>query len=285
MPATAAAQSDAQGDSYLNAFRLNPGTDEKPEPIPPAGASFTADTAGFGLQADVFNPPRTGGAAEPNSCEDPNGRPTPYGRTAWGWLHTKRWVQADIRSSGAFDAVLAVMPFTSPARPRLNVRGGICVSRLTGGQEDFGDDQPILAPGWYAVQVGGVGETGGQVTLSAALREPPRLTAQARPSSRRRAGAALVDLRVHAPRGARLAFDCARSSCSLPRDVVVRRTGLRRYLDDRVIPNGARLELRVSQAGHIGSYFAWSVRNGKLGRVLSRCTEPASTRPRTRCDG
>jgi hypothetical protein len=67
--------------------------------------------------------------------------------------------------------------------------------------------------------------------------------------------------------------------------MTVRRTGMRRYLDDRIVPNGARLELRVTQAGHIGSYFAWNVRNGRLGRVLTRCTEPGSTRPRTRCNG
>jgi hypothetical protein len=117
------------------------------------------------------------------------------------------------------------------------------------------------------------------------LGEPPRLTAQVRASGKRRAGAASVDLRVRAPRGARLEFDCRRRECSLPRDKVVRRDGLRRYLNDLAVPNGARLELRVTRAGHIGAYFAWSVRNGRLGRVLTRCTEPGSTRPRTSCDG
>jgi hypothetical protein len=285
LPAPAQAQSDAQGDSYLNAFRLNGGTDAKPEPLPAAGASFTADTTAFGHQPDIFNPPRTGGSAEPNSCADPMGRPTPYGRTAWGWVHTRRWTQADIKAAGAFDSVLAVMPFTSPTRPRLNVRGGICVSRLTTMEEDFGEDRPILAPGWYAIQVGGVNEAGGQVTVSAVLREPPRVTAQVRASARRRAGAASVDVRVNAPRGAKLEWNCVRGKCRLPRDRVVTRAGLRRYLNDQVVPNAARLELRVTQAGHIGSYFAWNVRNGRLGRVLSRCTEPASTRPRTRCNG
>ncbi len=285
VPAPAMGQGDAQGDSYLNAFRLNPGTDDKPGQIPAAGASFTADTAAFGVQSDIFNPPRTGGRAEPNSCEDPNGRPTPYGRTAWGWLNTRRWTQADIRASGAFDSVLAVMPFPSPRRPTLNVRGGVCVSRLTTGEADVGEDRPILAPGWYAIQVGGVSNAGGRLTVSARLAEPPRLSAQVRTSSRRRAGAAAVDLRASAPQGAELEFSCVRRRCRLPRDMTVRRTGMRRYLDDRIVPNGARLELRVTQAGHIGSYFAWNVRNGRLGRVLTRCTEPGSTRPRTRCNG
>jgi hypothetical protein len=279
-PNTASAQSDAPGDSYLGAFRLNPGTDAKPQPLPAAGASFAADTTGYGLQGDIFNPPRSGGTAEPNTCAR-----TMYGRTAWGWLYTKRWTQADVRASGAFDSVLVVMPFTSPRNPRLSVRGGVCVNRFQTGAEDFGADRPILAPGWYAIQVGGVADAGGQVGVSVVLHEPPSVRAQVRATAKRRPGGVAVDLRVSAPRGARLAFDCVRRDCSLPADTTVTRGGLRRYVRGAFIPNGARLELRVTRAGHIGAYFAWEIRNGKLGRVLTRCTEPASTRARARCDG
>src|ERR687890_350082 len=104
IPAPAAAQSDAPGDSYLNAIRLNPGNPDKPDPLPAAGASFSVDTTGYGTQADIFNPPSSGGITEPNRCP-----PTRYGKTAWGWVHTKKWVRADVRASGAFDSVLAVM--------------------------------------------------------------------------------------------------------------------------------------------------------------------------------
>jgi hypothetical protein len=279
-PAAAAAQTDAPGDSYLNAFRLNPGPADDPEPLPAAGASFSADTTSYGLQSDILNPPGSGGRAEPNSCAG-----TRYARTSWGWLYTPRWVQADVRAGGVFDSVLVVMPFTSPRDPRLSVRGGVCVNRSADGIENFGTDRPILAPGWYAIQIGGVNDAGGQVGVSVVLDEPPRVTAQVRAGARRAAGGADVTLRVNAPKGARLAFDCARRSCRLPGDKTVERTGLRRYVSGDLVPNGARLELRVTQAGHIGAYFAWTVRNGRLGKVLTRCTEPASARPRTVCDG
>jgi hypothetical protein len=279
-PATAFGQSDAPGDSYLNAFRLNPGTDDAPQPVPATGASFAADTTGYGTQSDIYNPPRRGGVGEPNTCASAS-----YGRTAWAWLYTNRWVQADVRANGAFDSVLAVMPFTSPRKPRLEAGGGVCVNRSTGGAEDFGADRPILAPGWYAIQVGGVDATGGQVGVSVALAEPPRVTARVRASSKRRPGGAAVTVRLSAPRGARLAFRCVRRKCVLPRSRTVTRSGLRAYLTAAAVPNGARIELRVSQAGHVGAYFAWDVRNGRLGRVLTRCTEPASTRPSKRCDG
>lgn len=285
-PLPAVAQSDAPGDSYLGAIRLNPGDPDDPDPLPAAGASFSIDTTSYGTQADIFNPPSSGGITEPNRCP-----PTRYGKTAWAWLHTKKWVRADVRAAGAFDSVLAVMPFTKPSRPKLSPGSGACVNRSTGTTEDFGEDQPILAPGWYAVQAGGAVDgagqpTGGRLDATVKLGEPPRVTAQARASAKRRSrGSAAVTLKANAPQGARLAFSCTRRKCSLPRERTVTRAGLRAYLRGRSVPDGARLELRVSRAGHIGNYFAWPVRNGRLGRVLTRCMEPASARPRARCDG
>ena len=286
LPVPAVAQSDAPGDSYLKAIRLNPGDPDKPDPIPAAGATFSVDTTSYGTQVDIFNPPSSGGITEPNRCP-----PTRYGKTAWAWLYTPKWVQADVSATGAFDSVLAVMPFTKPSNPKLSPGSGACVNRSTATTEDFGDDQPILAPGWYAVQAGGAVDaagqpTGGQLGVTVKLGVPPRVPAQARGSSRRASGgAAAVTVKASAPRGARLAFACARRKCSLPSERTVSRAGMRSYLRGRVVPDGARLELRVTRAGHIGDYFAWTVRNGRLGRVLTRCMEPASTRPRTRCDG
>jgi hypothetical protein len=190
-----------------------------------------------------------------------------------------------VRANGAFDSVLAVMPFTSPHTPRLQVRGGVCVNRSNGGEEDFGADRPILAPGWYAIQVGGVAGAGGQVGVTVTLAVPPRVRARVRASGTSRPGGAAVTVRVNAPRGAELAFRCVRRKCALPRSRTVTRSGLRAYLSGAVVPNSARLELRVTQAGHIGDYFAWEVRNGRLGKVFARCTEPASSRPRKSCDG
>jgi hypothetical protein len=286
LPSAAVAQSDAPGDSYLGAIRLNPGNPDKPDPLPAAGASFSVDTTNYGTQPDIFNPPSSGGITEPNRCP-----PTRYGKTAWAWLYTNRWVRADVSATGAFDSVLAVMPFTKPSSPKLSPGSGACVNRGTSTSEDFGEDQPILAPGWYAVQAGGAVDgagnpTGGQLQVAVKLGAPPQVTAQARASSKRAGGgAASVTVKANAPQGSRLAFACARRKCSLPRERTISRAGMRSYLRSRTVPNGARLELRITRAGHIGDYFAWPVRNGRLGRVLTRCMEPASTRPRTRCDG
>ena len=285
-PAPAVAQSDAPGDSYLGAIRLNPGPPDDPQPLPEAGASFSVDTTSYGLQSgDIYSPPSSGGIQEPNRCS-----PTRYGKTAWGWLHTPRWARADVRASAAFDPVLAVMPFTSPGKPRLSPSSGACVNRANTMTEAFGEDGPILAPGWYAVQVGGAEDasgqaTGGRLDVTVVLQTPPRVAAQARASARRERAGAAVNVKASAPAGARVAFACRGRKCDLPARRTVPRAGSRSYLRGRSIPNGARLELRVTRAGHIGSYFAWKVRNGRLGRVLARCLEPSSTRPRASCDG
>ena len=42
----------------------------------------------YGIEGD------TGGVREPNRCS-----PTLYGKTAWAWLRTGKWVQADVRAA------------------------------------------------------------------------------------------------------------------------------------------------------------------------------------------
>ena len=117
----ARAQSTAQGDSYLGAIRLNPGSDSAPGAIAePAGASFSVDTTSYGRQADIFSPPDAGGVPEPNKCAAVR-----YGRTVWAWFHTERWVRTDLHVTASFPAVFALMPFRSPAHPALDPAAGV----------------------------------------------------------------------------------------------------------------------------------------------------------------
>jgi hypothetical protein len=271
----ASAQGAGPGDSYLNAIRLNPGTGSKPDPIAePAGATFSADTTSYGTEG------MTGGTPEPNRC-----RPVTYGRTAWAWLYTPRWVQTDLKVTASFNALFALMPFRSPDNPTLDAGAGICVN-TAGTSVAFPQPLPIVGPGWYAIQVGGKDGAGGTVSATVHLLPPPELAAVARTSSSRAGAAAKVRLRVKTDQGATVALRCLRKSCG--RLVGVKRTPnarSRTYLRDEPIPDGARLELRVMKPGRIGYYSSWDVAKGKLGRPRVRCMEPASTRPQTRCDG
>jgi hypothetical protein len=278
----AQAQSDAPGDSYTGAFRLNPGTGDKPGPIAePAGASFSADTTNYGTQGDIFSPPGSGGGPEPNIC-----RPARYGKTAWAWLYTPRWVQADVRASAGFDPVIALMPFRAPSKPVLNARGGICSNLSTSTTETLGDTLPIVGPGWYAVQVGGVGATGGSLATQVHLLPPPAVHAVTGIAARRSSGAALVSLHARVPKGARVFLRCLRQNCGRLKGVASARDArTHTYLRGKAVPDGARLELRVTARGYIGFYSAWDVKKGALSRAIVRCMEPSSSRPRATCDG
>jgi hypothetical protein len=275
------AQSTAQGDSYLGAIRMNPGTDSAPGDIAePAGAGFSVDTTAYGRQADVFAPPSAGGVPEPNRCADVR-----YGRTAWAWFHTARWVRTDVHVTAGFPAVFALMPFRSPAHPALDPAAGVCISK-PGTDIRFGDPLPAAGPGWYAIQVGGADDAGGQVTAQLHLLPPSVISASAQITAKKKGGGVAVDLRVKTAKGARVALRCVRVRCGhLTGAAAVTSAAAKSYLRRTPIPDGARLELRVSSRGFIGSYKAWDVKKGRLGSAIARCMEPGSTRPHSTCDG
>jgi hypothetical protein len=275
------AQSAAQGDSYLGAIRLNPGTDSAPgDIVEPAGAGFTADTTNYGRQADVFSPPNAGGVPEPNKCAAVR-----YGRTVWAWFHTDRWVRTDLHVTASFPALFALMPFRSPAHPALDPAAGVCIS-TPGTDIAFGNPLPAAGPGWYAIQVGGQDDAGGQVTAALHLLPPSEVAASANITAKKKGGGVAVNLRVTAAKGARIALRCVRVKCGpLKGAAAVKNAAAKSYLRRTPIPDGARLELRVTSRGFIGRYMAWDVKKGRLGNAIARCMEPGSTRPHSVCDG
>jgi hypothetical protein len=277
----ARAQSTAQGDSYLGAIRLNPGSDSAPGAIvEPAGAGFSVDTTSYGRQADIFSPPDAGGVPEPNKCADVR-----YGRTVWAWFHTDRWVRTDLHVTSSFPAVFALMPFRSPAHPALDPAAGVCIS-TPGTDIAFGEPLPAAGPGWYAIQVGGQNDAGGQVTAALHLLPPSPLAASAKITGKKKGAGVAVDLRVKAPKGARIALRCVRVKCGrLAGAAAAKSAAAKSYLRRTPIPDGARLELRVTSRGFIGRYTAWDIKNGRIGKAIARCMEPGSTRPHSECDG
>jgi hypothetical protein len=153
VPGSALAQ-DPANDHYLGPFLMNDGSFDNPAPFPerPTIPGFTVDTTNATTQADLFNPPGSGGPVEPTQCG-----PSPYGKTHWSVFWAHRYGRMEVSTGGAFDAVIAVIPFNDPSTdptPRPDL--GLCVDRLSGFTEDFGNSPPIIVRGgWYAVQVGG----------------------------------------------------------------------------------------------------------------------------------
>lgn len=315
-PSSALAQSDAPGDSYLRPILLNDGGFANPQPIPNGSVpGFQIDTSAYGEQGDLFAPPGSGGPREPLQCGN-----TQYGKTVWAVFNAHRYGRADVKAAGAFDEVIAIVPFRSPTGdPTPIIDAGICVDRIAGINEDFGNNPPSVAPGWYAIQMGGAGGSGGILQGSLEFLAPERLRGDSVLSWNGGSGGATVAVKATAPKGARISFRCVKKSCGrLPRTQTVRKTvgdtlskplgdvtpreapsrefrrvsendpaivAARSYIKSKFLKNGTRFEVRITAPGFIGNYFSWDVKGGKVGTKTRRCMNPGSTRPARRCNG
>ena len=315
-PSAAFAQSEQSGDTYLRPILLNDGSFSDPQPVPEGSVpGFQVDTSSYGVQEDLFAPPSSGGPPEPNQCGN-----TPYGKTVWSVFYAHRYGRMDVKAAGAFDEVIAIVPFNDPnSDPTPDVNGGVCVDRIAGINEDFGNNPPSVSPGWYAIQMGGAGDVGGILQGSLEFLPPERLTGDAVLSWNSGSGGARVSLKATAPKGARISFKCVKKRCGrLPRAQTIRKTvgdsltkplsdvtprtapsrefrrvdesdpaivAARSFIRNKFLKNGTRIEVRITAAGYIGNYFSWSVKGGKVGTKTRRCMNPNSSRPARRCSG
>jgi hypothetical protein len=56
-------------------------------------------------------------------------------------------------------------------------------------------------------------------------------------------------------------------------------------LKNRKVKRGAKIELRLTQFGHIGRYYRWNVKRNKITPQINRCMKPGSSKPRKKCSG
>jgi hypothetical protein len=315
-PSSALAQSDQSGDSYLQPILLNEGSFSNPQPVDTRSVpGFQVDTTNYGTQSDLFAPPGSGGPAEPVACGN-----TGYGKTVWSVFYAHRFGRMDVKAAGAFDEVIAIIPFNDPNRdPTPIIENGLCVDRIAGINEDFGNDPPSVEPGWYAIQMGGAGGAGGVLQGSLEFLPPARLTGDAVLSWTGGSGGAKVSVKATAPKGARIAFKCLKKRCGkLPKAQTVKKTvgdslqkplgdvtprtaasrelrrvsdddpaivAARSYIRNKLLKNGTKFEVRITAGGYIGNYFSWDVKGGKVGTKTRRCMNPGSSRPARRCSG
>lgn len=216
LPAVASAQEQIvppRGDNYLQPVFLN--DEDAPFPSDPIG--ILADTTNYTLQQDMFNPPASGGPAEPTLCGEQN--------TIWSVFYSNRYGAMNISTAGSFDGVIAVVPFESPDSPEpIFDERAFCTDNLAGLQQDA--DFLVSPRQWYAVQVGGAGSpAGGQVQVKYDLNPPPRVNGDVVLSWRTNGTQARVkSLVVNAPKGSRVAISCTKRGCGKnPRPFTVKK--------------------------------------------------------------
>ncbi len=220
LPASAAAQAQItppDGDNYLGPVALS--DFQNPGKFPTTEVGFVADTTNYTTQADMFNPPGSGGPPEPVNCG------SPYSNTIWSVFHADRFGVMHISTAGPFDSVIGFVPFKSPTTdPTPDINHGICIDRLSGFEEDL---SAFVSPGhWYAVQVGGTGAVaGGQLQVKFDYQKPPTVNADAvltwKTNSK---GAKVVKLVVSATKGSKVSISCTHHGCSAPRAFTVKKT-------------------------------------------------------------
>jgi hypothetical protein len=256
------------------------------------------DTSSATAQADVFNPPDSGGPAEPTAC-----RGTSYGRTVWYDFYPHVRGFARIRVSG-YDAVITVVPFSKRSFvPRFG--RAQCINRVGAtGTEEFAVE--VGKGRAYTIQIGAVGDVAGMLdfrfdflpdrdgdqvldetdscpTLAGTRRNgcPVVLNAEAllraRPIS---GGIEVVGLRVNASKRARFELTCSRGCRREVRGG--RKQVAFRRIRGRRLRAGSSIVIRVTRPNAIGAYIRYRILDGNFKRI-ERCMNPGSKRPRVRC--
>lgn len=209
LPASAAAQAPIpppEGDNYLGPIALSDFS--SPGKFPSTEIGFTADTTNYTVQADMFNPPSSGGPQEPTNCG------SPYGNTIWSVFYADRYGVMKISTAGPFDSVIGFVPFNNPnTNPTPDISNGICIDRLSGFEEEL---SAFVRPRhWYAVQVGGTGAVlGGQLQVKFDYQNPPPIDGDAVLTWRTNGTTAkITKLVVSAPKGATVAVSCTHNGC------------------------------------------------------------------------
>ena len=293
--APAAAASPPENDNYLAATQLNsPGSQMPRDSV----SSPVTDTSDATVQADLLSPPSVGGPPEPTACGN-----SPLGKTVWYRFFPDVPGRMKLEAVG-FDTTLALVQFSSVQSPL--PQDYTCSNRRDDTIERL--EAPVEAGTGYAVQIGGAGSASGSLQVNFTFlpdRDRDGVTDDADRCPRRpgtangcppkivagipyhydstpTGGARFSYLDVRgAPRGARIDVRCSRGCRHLRLRVRSAVTHVKAF-SGRVIPTGARIEVRVTKSGYIGAYRAFTVVAGNVSST-DRCLPPGSTRPRRSC--
>lgn len=295
LPAAALGQSaPPDNDNYLSSRAFNePGTrlNSTERLIVERNTSLAT------IQGDVFSPPNNGGPPEPTTCDGVS-----YGKTVWFDFFPHVTGLASLRASG-FDAVIRVVPFNRQTFAP-NFQRSLCSNASSTTTEDYAVE--VAKGRSYTVQVGGVNNAGGDLEFElnffgdpdrdgvvgeqddcprlegAASRDgcPLRLRAESRLRALPTAsGIELLSLNVSANRKSRIAVRCR----GCPGQVKRGKSARFPRLAGRELPAGSKLEIRVTRKGAFGSYTAFRIVRGNLGKKVTRCMNPGSRKLRRKC--
>ena len=295
LPAGAYAQSPPGNDNYLESAGLNvPGS----RLVRTATLRDNRDTTNATVQGDVFNPPQSGGPAEPTTCAGAS-----YGKTVWYYFYPDVNGVVRLRASG-YDTAITALPFNRrTGRP--NFAAAQCANVSSSTTEEFFVE--VRGGDAYTVQLGGVNGAAGAleflfdffadtdgdrvldqddrcdriVGTRANQGCPRRQDINVKLRARQTATGIEIDrVTVSARRGSRVVVSCSRGC----RRQVKRARGPVTFprLKGVDLQAGTRLEIRVTRQGFFGEFTRFTILPGDF-RKVERCMYPGSRRLRREC--
>jgi hypothetical protein len=258
-------------DNDLNSLNLNP-------PGKPLNSTATLqdvrDTTNATTQAQLFDPPHTGGGAEVTSCHG-----VAYGKTVWYDFFPQANGLMEIQTTG-FPNVIAVYPYSqTTSEPNLGKEA--CASSTSFPSAKL--ITHVSRGASYTVQIGGVNDAGGtlKIQFDYAITAPKRLSAQATLKAEATStGIKLLGLTVNSAKNAAVAVDCG-GHC---RSQTKRRRATESFpgLSGVQMPAGSQLHIRVTAPKEIGVYIQYDVVRGNFTK-LTRCLEPGQRKAQKTC--
>jgi hypothetical protein len=300
LPAVASA-APPPNDNYLSSIRINdPGT-----VLTTSEVTDNQNTAEATVQADLFNPPASGGGAEQTLC---NG--VPFGRTVWYDFHPDIPGTAELQTAG-FNAAVSVYEFDRSTSRLIKLVG---CGNESGVTEDV--FAPVLGGHSYTVQIGGVDEGSGPAGGALQFKFqffgdrdqdgvfdpldhcktvagpqdhagcPPDMKATVTLTAQPSGGGIIVrSLTVKARKGAHVSLSCRRV-CHLKEGrnarALAAKTVSLKSIRGRFFPAGSSIVVKVTKSGYFGDHIRYDVKAGTFKKI-TRCTLPGSKKPRKHC--
>jgi hypothetical protein len=265
-------------DNYLCSLNFNP-------PGKPLNSTHTlVDTENLAtatVQTNIFSPCGLtmcpSGGAEMTACGGTN-----FGNTIWYDFYPNAKGVVSIRTQALFDNVIVLYQYNKQSlAPNLGT-ADCAVSSLGSGQLVASVNKGVD----YTVQVGAISNPGPIHVLFDFFKTPPkRLSATTfLKASTLSNGLDLSSLTVSTARGAKVSVSCGGLCRTVSKTVA--RFGSNTLTFPSVsgvrMPSGSKLLIHVTAPHSIGALIQYTIQPGNFSKQTF-CTEPGSSKPRTKC--
>lgn len=265
-------------DNYLCSLNFN-------APGKPLNSTHTLEDsenlATATVQTNIFSPCGLtncpSGGAEVTSCDN-----TSYGNTIWYDFYPNVNGLVSIRTQALFDNIIAVYQYNQQSLTPEPGTATCAVSSLGSAQLVA----PVKKGADYTVQVGAISNPGPINVLLDYFPTPPRRLSATTllKASTLTNGLDLLSLTVNTARGVKVSVSCGGLCRSVSKTVPRFGSHTLQFpnLNGVRMPSGSKLLIHVTAPHSIGALVQYTIQPGNFSKQTF-CTEPGSSKPRSKC--